>query len=145
MKSNAQLRRDDSDNEVPPPAAMPVEFPNMASSSHIVPPSKPEVNYAKIMEALATLQGGMSNMQVSISSIQLEVHSINKRVEQNQLDFKECLKYHHPSSSDDEDDADRTLPLPEDVWFPHVVFFFFYRFVCFCYYETFCYFSFAML
>lgn len=74
------------------------------------------------MEALAALQRGMSNMQVSMSSMQqsitsmqLEVHSINKRVEQNQLDLKECLKYHHPSSSDDKDDVDRTLPLPEDV------------------------------
>jgi hypothetical protein len=46
MKSNAQLRRDDSDDEEPPPAAMPIGFPDMASSSHTVPPSKPEVNYA---------------------------------------------------------------------------------------------------
>jgi hypothetical protein len=41
MKSNAQLRRDDSDDEVAPPAAMPVGFPDMASSSHNVPPSEP--------------------------------------------------------------------------------------------------------
>jgi hypothetical protein len=47
--------------------------------------------------------------------MQLEVHSINKRMEQNQLDLKECLKYHHPRSSDDEADTDGTLPLPEDV------------------------------
>jgi len=53
MKSNAQLRRDDSDDEVPPPTAMTVGFPDMASSSHTVPPSEPEVNYAQIMEALA--------------------------------------------------------------------------------------------
>jgi hypothetical protein len=33
MKSNAQLQRDDFDDEVPIPAAMPVGFPNMASSS----------------------------------------------------------------------------------------------------------------
>jgi hypothetical protein len=46
MKSNAQLRRDDSGDEVPPPAAMPVGFPDMASSSHNVLPSEPEVNYA---------------------------------------------------------------------------------------------------
>jgi hypothetical protein len=46
MKSDAQLRRDDSDDEVPPPAAMPVGFPDMASSSQTVPPSEPEVNYA---------------------------------------------------------------------------------------------------
>jgi len=57
MKSNAQLRRDDSDDEVPPPAAMPIGFPDLPSSSHTVPPSEPEVNYAQIMEALAALQG----------------------------------------------------------------------------------------
>jgi hypothetical protein len=90
MKSNAQLRRDDSDDEVPIPAAMPVGFSDMASSSQTVPPSEPEVNYSHIMEALAAIQGGMNTMQVSMSSIQqsitamqLEVHSINKRVEQN--------------------------------------------------------------
>jgi hypothetical protein len=58
MKSNAQLRRDDSDDEVPPPAAMPVGFPDMASSSHTVPPSEPEVNYAQIMEALVHFREG---------------------------------------------------------------------------------------
>jgi hypothetical protein len=42
MKSNAQLRRDDSDDDVP--VAMLVGFPDMASSSQTVPPSKPEVN-----------------------------------------------------------------------------------------------------
>jgi hypothetical protein len=108
---------------------MSVGFPDMASSSHTVPPSEPEVNYAQIMEALAALQGGMSSMQVSMSSIQqsmcsmqqsissmqLAVHYIDRRVEQNQLDLQECLKYHHPSSSDDEDVADEILPMPEDV------------------------------
>jgi len=49
MKSNAQLQRDDSDDEVPPPVAMPVGFLEMT------PPSEPEVNYAQIMEALAAL------------------------------------------------------------------------------------------
>jgi hypothetical protein len=58
MKSNAQLRRDDSDDEVPIPAAMPVGFPDMASSSQTVPPSEPEVNYSQILEALAVIQGG---------------------------------------------------------------------------------------
>jgi hypothetical protein len=122
MKSNAQLRRDYSDDEEPPPAAMPVGFPDMASSSHAVPPSEPEVNYAQIMEALAALQGRMSSLQVSMSSMQqsmssmqLVVHSIDRSVEQNQLDLQECLKYHHPSSSDDEDVADGILPMPEDV------------------------------
>jgi hypothetical protein len=122
MKSNAQLRRDDSDDEVPIPAAMPVGFPDMASSSQTVPPSEPEVNYSQIMEALAAIQGGMSSMQVSMSSMQqsittmqLEVHSINKRVEQNQLNLRVCLKFHHPDSSDDEDAAPRTAPMAEDV------------------------------
>jgi hypothetical protein len=58
MKSNVQLRRDDSDDEVPIPAAMPVGFPDMASSSQTVPPSEPKVNYSQIMEALAAIQGG---------------------------------------------------------------------------------------
>jgi hypothetical protein len=57
----------------------------------------------------------MCSMQQSISSMQLAVHSIDRRVEQNQLDLQECLKYHHPSGSDDEDDADGILPMPEDV------------------------------
>jgi hypothetical protein len=60
MKSNAQLRRDESDDEVPIPAAMPVGFPDMASSSQTVPPSEPEINFSQIMEALADIQGGMS-------------------------------------------------------------------------------------
>jgi hypothetical protein len=44
-------------------------------------------------------------MQQSISVMQQEVHSINLHVEQNQLDLQECLKFHHLSNSDDEDDA----------------------------------------
>jgi hypothetical protein len=106
MKSNAQLRRDDSDDDVP--AAMLVGFLDMASSSQTVPPSEPELSYSQIMEALAAIQGGMSTMQLSMSSMQQvistmqqEVHSINLRVEQNQLDLQECLKLHHPDSSDD--------------------------------------------
>jgi hypothetical protein len=55
MKSNAQLRRDDSDDEVPIPAAMLVGFPDMASSSQTVPPSEPEINFSQIMEALAAI------------------------------------------------------------------------------------------
>jgi hypothetical protein len=42
QKSNAQLRREDSDEDMPP--AMHVAFPHVASSSHIVPPSEPGVN-----------------------------------------------------------------------------------------------------
>jgi hypothetical protein len=46
MKSNAQLWRDDSDDEVPIPAAMPVGFLDMASSSQTVPPSEPGINFS---------------------------------------------------------------------------------------------------
>jgi hypothetical protein len=53
MKSNAQLQREDSDDDML--AAMPVAFPDMASSSHAVPASEPEVNVSQIMEALAAL------------------------------------------------------------------------------------------
>jgi hypothetical protein len=42
MKSNAQQRRDDSDDEVPILVAMPVGFPDIASSSQTVPPSEPK-------------------------------------------------------------------------------------------------------
>jgi hypothetical protein len=62
MKSNAHLQRDDSDDEVPILAAMPVGFPDMASSSQTVPPSDQEINISQIMEALAAIQGGMSTM-----------------------------------------------------------------------------------
>jgi hypothetical protein len=113
MKSNAQLRQDDPDDDaVPPPPLIPVGIPSVASSSQTTPPSQPNVNYSQIMEALAAIQGGMSTMQLSMSSMQQsisamqqKVHSINLSVEQNQLDLRECLKFHHLSSSDDEDDA----------------------------------------
>jgi len=68
-----------------------------------------------LMEAFATIQGGMSTMQQSISSLQLEVRSINKRVEQTHLDLQECLRVHHPDSSDDEDAAAQTVHMLEDV------------------------------
>jgi len=97
------------------PAAMHVAFPNVASSSHTIPPSEPEANYSRIMEALAAIQGGMSTMQQSISSLQLDVLSINKRVEQTHLDLLECLRVHHPNSSDDEDAAAQIVHMPEDV------------------------------
>lgn len=71
MKSNAQLRRDESD----------VAFLDVASSSDTVLPSEPEGNFSQVMEALAAIQGGMSTMQQSISSMQLDMRSISKRVE----------------------------------------------------------------
>jgi hypothetical protein len=112
MKSNAQLRRDEQDDDVPPPPPIPVGIPDVASSSQTVSPPQPVVNHSQIMEALAAIHGGMSSMQLSMSSMQQsisamqqQVYSINLRVEQNQIDLRECLKFHHLSSSDDEDDA----------------------------------------
>jgi hypothetical protein len=120
IKSNAQLRREDSDDDMP--AAMPVAFPDVASSSHTVLPSEPEGNISQIMEALAAIQGGMTTMQQSLSSLQQEVRSINKLVEQTHLDLQECLQAHHPDSSDDEAlspraarRTPRTTPMAEDV------------------------------
>jgi hypothetical protein len=113
MKSNAQLRREDSDDDMT--AAMHVAFLDVASSSHTVPPFEPEANYSQIIEALAAIQGGMTTMQQFISFLQLEVRSINKRVEQTHLDFQECLRVHHPDSSDDEDAAAQTVHMPKDV------------------------------
>jgi hypothetical protein len=105
MKSNTQLRRDDLD-DAPQPPPIHVAVPDMASSSQTAPPPpQQDAGYAHILEALATLQSGMSTMQLTLSSLQQEVYSINLRVEQSQLDIQECLMHHHPSSSDDEDDA----------------------------------------
>jgi len=112
MKSNAQLRPDDQDDDVPPPPHILVGVPDVASSPQIAPSPQQDDSYSQLFEALAAIQGGMSSMQLSMSSMQQsisvmqqEVHSINHRVEQNQPDLRECLKFHHPSSSDDEDDA----------------------------------------
>jgi len=37
--------------------------------------------------------------------MQQEVHAVNLRVEQSHFNIEECLKHHHPSTSDVEDDA----------------------------------------
>jgi hypothetical protein len=78
------------------------------------------------------MQQSMCSMQQSVSSIQLVVHSIDRHVEQNQLDLQECLKYHHPSGSDDEDDADGLFPCLR-MFFPSYVC---RPFIVFCYFET---------
>jgi hypothetical protein len=101
MKSNAQLRRDDQD--APQPPTIHVVVPDVASSSQTAPPPpQQDAGYAQILVALASLQGGMSFMQLAISSLQQgftsmqqEVHSVNLRVEQSQLNTQECLKHHH--------------------------------------------------
>jgi hypothetical protein len=114
MKSNTQLQRDDPDDDEVPPPPIPVGIPSVASSFQTASLPQQDASYSLIMEALAAIQGGMSTMQLSMSSMQESistmqqtVHSINLYVKQNQLDLQECLKFHHPSSSDDEDDAPR--------------------------------------
>jgi hypothetical protein len=70
MKSNAQLRRDDQDDD-PQPLHIHVVVPDMASSSQTAPPPpQQDADYAQILEALAALQGGMSSIQLAISSMQ---------------------------------------------------------------------------
>jgi hypothetical protein len=69
MKSNAQLRRNEQDDYEPPPPPIPVDIPDVASSSQMVPPPQPDVSYSQIMEVLASIQGGMSFMQLSMSSM----------------------------------------------------------------------------
>jgi hypothetical protein len=51
------------------------------------------------------MQLAISSLQQEFTSMQHEVHSINLCVGQSPLDIQECLKHHHPSSSEDEDDA----------------------------------------
>jgi hypothetical protein len=58
MKSNAQLRRDDQDDDLPPPPIH-VEMPGIASPSQIArPPQQQDAGYAEILATLASLQGG---------------------------------------------------------------------------------------
>jgi len=56
MKSNAQLRRDDQDDDVPLPPHFPVGVPDVASSSQTAPPPQQDANYSQILEALAAIQ-----------------------------------------------------------------------------------------
>jgi hypothetical protein len=39
----------------------------------------------------------------TMGSLQREVSLIGERVEQSQIDIRECLKYHDPKSNDDKD------------------------------------------
>jgi hypothetical protein len=66
MKSNAQLRRDDADDDIL----------SVASSPQTTPPPQLDVIYSQIMEALAAIQGGMSSMQLSMSSMQQSISTM---------------------------------------------------------------------
>jgi hypothetical protein len=73
MKSNAQLRRDDQDDDVPLPPPIPVGIPDVVSFSQTIPPPQQDASYSQIMEALSVIQGGMSSMQLSMSSMQQSI------------------------------------------------------------------------
>jgi len=54
---------------VPPPPHIPAVVPDMASSCQIAPPPQQDASYAQILEELASIQGGMSSMQLTMSSM----------------------------------------------------------------------------
>jgi hypothetical protein len=68
MKSNTQLRRDDME-DAPQPPPIHVAVLDMLSSSQTAPPQQ-DASDARILEALAALQSGMSTMQLTLSSLQ---------------------------------------------------------------------------
>jgi hypothetical protein len=86
MKSNAQLQHEAQDGVPQPP---PVPPPAASSSSQVVPPTFDiEVAFSQVMSSMGALQR--------------EVNLIGERVEQCQIDIRECLQYHHPKP-DEED------------------------------------------
>jgi len=87
MKSNAHLRHE-SQGAVPQP---PPDLPTAAvSSSQVVPPT-------------FDIEAVFAQLMTSMSALQWEVNLIGERVEQSQIDIRECLKYHHPKPNDDDD------------------------------------------
>jgi hypothetical protein len=88
MKSNAQLRHE-AQGAVPQP---PPDLPTAAasSSSQVVPPS-------------FDIEAAFAQLMTSMSALQREVNLIEERIEQNQIDIKQWLKYHHPKLNDDDD------------------------------------------
>jgi hypothetical protein len=88
MKSNAQLQFE-GQGKAPQPLPVQGDQHAAASSSQTAPPPPSyDACFAQMMDALHTLQRGVSTIGV--------------RVEQCQIDIKECLKYHHPHNDDDD-------------------------------------------
>jgi hypothetical protein len=86
MKSNVQLRHEAQGGVPQPPPVPPLA---VASTSQAVPLSFDiEVAFTQLMSSMGALQR--------------EVNLIGERVEQCQIDIRECLQYHHPKL-DDED------------------------------------------
>jgi hypothetical protein len=88
MKSNAQLWNEVQGTAPQPPPDLPTAAGS--SSSQAVPPS-------------FDIEAAFAQLMTSMSALQREVNLIGERVEQSQIDIRECLKYHHPKLNDDDD------------------------------------------
>jgi hypothetical protein len=88
MKSNAQLRHEAQGTVPQPPPDLPTTA--ASSSSQVVPPT-------------FDIEAAFAQLMTSMSALQREVNLIGERVEQSQIDIRECLKYHHPKQNDDDD------------------------------------------
>jgi hypothetical protein len=86
MKSNAQLQHKAQGDFPQPPPVPPLAA---ASSSQALPPS-------------FDIEAAFTQLMSSMGALQQEVNLIEERVEQCQIDIRECLQYHHPKP-DDED------------------------------------------
>jgi hypothetical protein len=84
MKLNAQLRHEARGSVPQPP---PVPPPAAASSSQVVPPS-------------FDIEDAFTQLMSSMGALLREVNLIGERVEQCQIDIRECLQYHHPKPDD---------------------------------------------
>jgi hypothetical protein len=49
------------------------------------------------------IEAAFAQLMTSMTALQREVNLIEERVNQSQIDIKECLKYHHPKLNDDDD------------------------------------------
>jgi hypothetical protein len=86
MKSNAQLQFE-GQGKAPQPPPVQIDQHTATSSSQTTPPHPSfDDAFSQIMDALSSLQ----------------VRTIGVRVEQCQIDIKECLKYHQPYNPDDD-------------------------------------------
>jgi hypothetical protein len=61
----------------------------VASSSQAVPPS-------------FDIEAVFTQLMSSIGALQWEVNLIRERVEQCQIDIRECLQYHYPKPNDED-------------------------------------------
>jgi hypothetical protein len=88
MKSNAQLRHEAQGAVSQPPLDLPTAA--ASSSSQAVPPS-------------FDIEAAFAQLMTSMSALQREVNLKEERVENSQIDIRECIKYHHPKPNDDDD------------------------------------------